>query len=66
MKGNTNTQIRSLAAARNQRRLVKAAQVRKGPPLRSAQVEQGRTLTASLTEQSKLRELRAPDFDLVL
>ena len=50
----SNPQVRSLEAAGKPASSWKEAQVRQGPPLRQAQVAQGGTLTASLTEQSKL------------
>ena len=61
-----NRQIRSLEAAGNLASSWKGSAAQESRPLRSAQVAQGRTLTASLTEQSKRRGLRAPDFNLVL
>jgi hypothetical protein len=49
-------QIRSLGAAGNPTSSWKGSAAQESRPLRSAQVAQGRTLTASLTEQGKLRE----------
>jgi hypothetical protein len=59
----TQLQIRSLGTAVNLASSWKASAGWGGRPLRQAQVGQGRTLTASLTEQSKHV---APDSDLML
>jgi hypothetical protein len=48
-----NRQIRSLGATGKLASSWKGSAAQERQPLRQAQVEQGRTLTASLTEQSK-------------